>query len=195
MQSKSNVIEASDDLQLLSGSRQPFLRVLNFYASWHQPSVDLNAVFDALASTFPALVCIQLEAEQFPDTSEHFQVSSVSTFVVLDRMGVAIEKLEGADSKSLESMFIKYSADRYNNDLLVKATDTTIKSIASAHKNIDRQIKHLLASHQVLIFIRGTPSSSCIASTELLKIISAYEVEYATFDITIDEQFKAAIEV
>jgi thioredoxin-like negative regulator of GroEL len=43
----------------------------------------MNEVFEELSRNFPKLSFVQLEAENFPDVSEEFEIESVPTFILL----------------------------------------------------------------------------------------------------------------
>eukprot|EP00842_Homolaphlyctis_polyrhiza_P002855 jgi/Hompol1/3570/HPOL_003289-RA len=57
--------------------------VVDFWADWHEPSKDMNRVFEALSCKFPVLSFVRLEAENFPDIAEEYEIGTVPTFLVL----------------------------------------------------------------------------------------------------------------
>ena len=57
--------------------------LLNFWAPWADPCVQVNEEAKKLAETYPNLLVLNIEAEEQADIAESFEVSEVPTLVVL----------------------------------------------------------------------------------------------------------------
>ncbi|KAI9091496.1 thioredoxin-like protein [Phlyctochytrium arcticum] len=207
MATKHNVVELSSESQfpILVGSRP--LTVLNFWAAWADPCTDMNAVFAELSNKFPGLTFVQIEAENFGDIAEEYEIAAVPTFLVLGDGGKKVlARIEGANAGSLSSTVEKYAgagaaaAKTTPTANPAAPTPTTITTIqpqpapTTEKKDLTFRLKTLVSSHPVMVFIKGTPQAPrCGFSRETVSILSDLHVPYGSFNILADEEVRQGL--
>ncbi|KAG2199884.1 hypothetical protein INT46_009824 [Mucor plumbeus] len=188
----SNLLEISSDEQfgdLLS--KKDTVYVLNFWASWAEPCQQMNEVFAELAGKFPALQFLKIEAEEYPDISETFEISAVPTFIVL-KGGKIAEQIEGAKAAELTNAVAKHAKGVLNKFASPAAagTDNGAKPI----KDLNARLKALVNSAAVMIFIKGTPQQPrCGFSRQLVELLGEEKVKYSSFNILADEDVRQGL--
>ncbi|KAI8816605.1 thioredoxin-like protein [Fimicolochytrium jonesii] len=189
--SKHNVNEVTSDAhfqQLLEGRSAS---VLNFWASWAEPCKDMNQVFEELSRKYPSLHFIQLEAESFPDISEHYEIAAVPTFILL-KSGTPIERIEGANAPALAAAVAKFAKS------ITSTTPSTsfppTPTTTSKGKDLTTRLQELIKAHPVMVFIKGTPQQPrCGFSRQLVELLGKVEVKYGSFDILADEEVRQGL--
>ncbi|KAL9548827.1 hypothetical protein MBANPS3_005502 [Mucor bainieri] len=188
----SNLLEISSDEQfgdLLS--KKDTVYVLNFWASWAEPCQQMNEVFAELAGKFPALQFLKIEAEEYPDISETFEISAVPTFIVL-KGGKIAEQIEGAKAAELTNAVAKHAKGVLNKFATSAAagTDNGAKPV----KDLNARLKALVNSAPVMIFIKGTPQQPrCGFSRQLVELLGEEKVKYSSFNILADEDVRQGL--
>ncbi|KAJ3103922.1 Glutaredoxin 3 [Phlyctochytrium planicorne] len=144
-------------------------------------------VFDELSNKHPTLSFLKIEAEEFPEVSEKFEIAMVPTFIVLVNQNAA-QRIEGANAPLLATSLNKFS----KQDHYVASTATS----APAQQQIplkDRLTK-LVNSQPVMIFIKGTPEQPrCGFSKSLLEILEEKKIQFGSFNILADEEVRAGL--
>ncbi|CAO3653229.1 unnamed protein product [Mucor fragilis] len=188
----SNLLEISSDEQfgdLLS--KKDTVYVLNFWASWAEPCQQMNEVFAELAGKFPALQFLKIEAEEYPDISETFEISAVPTFIVL-KGGKIAEQIEGAKAAELTNAVAKHAKGVLNKfaGSAAAGTDNGAKPV----KDLNARLKALVNSAPVMIFIKGTPQQPrCGFSRQLVELLGEEKVKYSSFNILADEDVRQGL--
>ncbi|KAJ3181928.1 Glutaredoxin 3 [Gaertneriomyces sp. JEL0708] len=180
---KHNVNTPNDEthLQGLLTSRR--ISVLNFWATWAEQCKDMNEVFAELSRKYPALQFIGIEAENFPDVSETYEVAAVPTFVVVKDTKV-VGRIEGANASGLTSLVEKYASSFADEQHAVPA----------ATHDLNTRLKALINSHPVMIFIKGTPSTPrCGFSRQAIELLAESGVKYGSFNILADDEVRQGL--
>lgn len=87
------------------------LAVIYFHAPWAKPCEQMSLILSTLASTYPPdapIAFLALNAEEIPDVSEQYDVTSVP-FVVLQKDGKTLETVSGADAARTRAAVEKYA--------------------------------------------------------------------------------------
>ncbi|KAG2174526.1 hypothetical protein INT44_006789 [Umbelopsis vinacea] len=186
----SNLIELSSDAEFqknVETSNVPV--VLNFWASWAEPCKQMNDVFKELADKFPAVKFVQIEAENFPDISEQFEVESVPSFIVV-KNNKAVSRVEGAKAAELANAVAKYA----KGVLTSNATANAVSQTAEPVRDLQSRLKALTTSAPVMIFIKGTPQQPrCGFSRQLVELLAEQNVRYSSFNILADEDVRQGL--
>ncbi|KAI8094577.1 thioredoxin-like protein [Thamnidium elegans] len=151
----------------------------------------MNEVFTELAGKFPALQFLKIEAEEYPDISESFEISAVPTFIIL-KGGKIADQIEGAKAAELTNAVAKHAKGVLNKfaNTTAAGTETGVKPV----KDLNSRLKALVNSAPVMIFIKGTPQQPrCGFSRQLVELLAAQKVKYSSFNILADEDVRQGL--
>ncbi|KAI8988448.1 thioredoxin-like protein [Mycotypha africana] len=154
----------------------------------------MNEVFGELSVKFPALHFLKIEAEEYPDISESFEISAVPTFILL-KNGKMVETIEGAKAAELSNAVAKHSKGVLNKFSTTNATakaDSGVKPV----KDLNARLNALINSAPIMIFIKGTPQQPrCGFSRQLIELLAEQKVKYSSFNILADEDVRQGLKV
>ncbi|KAI7867720.1 thioredoxin-like protein [Spinellus fusiger] len=184
----TNLTEITSDTEFNTIlSKKDAVIALNFWASWAEPCQQMNDVFAELAGKFPALSFVKIEAENFADISESFEIAAVPTFVIL-KGGKKVEVIEGAKAAELSNAVTKHAKGALNK--MGALPQETVKPV----KNLNARLKALVNSAPVMIFIKGTPQQPrCGFSRQLVDLLGEQKVKYSSFNILADEDVRQGL--
>ncbi|ORY03605.1 thioredoxin [Basidiobolus meristosporus CBS 931.73] len=187
-----NHIELQSDeqyAQLFTESKGKIL-VLNFWASWAAPCAQMNEVFAELASKCPNLLFIKVEAENFPDISEDYEIAAVPSFVFVQD-GKILTRVEGANAPELSQ-----TVENYTKSLsLTNFTSSNGKPAEPEPKeDITVRLGQLIQQAPVMLFMKGEPAQPrCGFSRQLIEILRKNHVRFGYFDILSDEEVRQGL--
>ncbi|KAI7903658.1 thioredoxin-like protein [Cokeromyces recurvatus] len=190
----SNLIDITSDEQFNDlATKKNAVYVLNFWASWAEPCQQMNEVFAELANKFPALQFIKIEAEEYPDISENFEISAVPTFIIL-KGGKIVEQIEGAKAAELTNAVAKHSKGVLNKLSTATTSAAGTENGNKPVKDLNARLKALIHSAPVMIFIKGTPQQPrCGFSRQLVDLLAEQKVKYSSFNILADEDVRQGL--
>eukprot|EP00947_MAST-08B_sp_MAST-8B-sp1_P004041 g4041.t1 len=169
------------------------LLVAFFWADFHVPSRrggQMDQVMGVLAKKFPAVCFAKVEAEEVPDVTELYPVSSVPTFILLSG-GSVVAAVEGA-----------------NPPALAKAVAEQAKAAASSSggggaggaggagggEPLNERLTRLTRATHVMLFMKGNPSEpKCKFSRETVSIFLEDGVRFGSFNILADPEVRAGL--
>ncbi|GAX11972.1 hypothetical protein FisN_8Lh064 [Fistulifera solaris] len=160
--------------------------VLLFWAPWHEASTEggpMDQVLRALANTASTddVLFGRVNAEECPALVQHYQVSLVPTFVLLQ--GSVVEKFEGGDDVAK----ITQSVQRLLQETTTTTTATTPVQLSS-EEQIKQRLQRLITSAEVMLFIKGTPDApKCGFSRQAMELLQEENIPFGSFDILSDE--------
>ncbi|EFC46942.1 predicted protein [Naegleria gruberi] len=93
-------IESEDEYNKIVKKNR--LLVLDFFATWCCPCTSIAPKFTQLANKYKDAVFVKVDVDQQPSIMSRYEVNCMPTFVFI-KDGAVIDRLEGADSKTLES--------------------------------------------------------------------------------------------
>jgi len=168
------------------------LLVLYFKAAWAAPCAQMTTILQTLASTYPDdsnLLFLSIDAENLPDVSESYDVTSVP-YIVLQKDGKTLEAIGGSDAAKVRSTVEKYASSKssggkaglppalsataptqangatknlsqYAPDASDPATAPQYSSdtMTSSKEELDARLSNLVKAAPVMLFMKGTPSA------------------------------------
>ncbi|KAI9984522.1 hypothetical protein PInf_005880 [Phytophthora infestans] len=82
--------------------------VVDFWATWCKPCVEIAPFFEELSARFPSAVFARVDVDELESVAEDFNVSSLPSFKVF-KGGKVVDELSGAIRSALESMIAKHA--------------------------------------------------------------------------------------
>ena len=174
------------------------LHVVQFTASWHEPSVAMQAVLATLAQQTPKARFAVIDAEALQEVTESYpEVQSVPTFVFL-KAGKSEDALEGADSAALTQRVARLSRPpllaAQPVAVPVPAPTATAAPTSTPSGPLAARLRSLISQCPVMIFIKGTPEAPrCGFSKQLVALLAQHAVKYQHFDILADSEVREGL--
>ncbi|OZJ03447.1 hypothetical protein BZG36_03178 [Bifiguratus adelaidae] len=195
-----NAQDISSDRQFADTIKSTEVAVLDFWAPWAAPCEQMNDVFAELATKFSTLKFLKIEAEQFPDISESFEIAAVPSFIFV-KHGKIVERVEGAKAAELTRSVEKYSKTKVTSANGLKA-DPSAPAPTNGHvangkpspEALNKRLEKLVRSAPVMAFIKGTPAQPrCGFSRQLVQIFADEKVKYSSFNILADDDVRQGL--
>eukprot|EP01087_Luapelamoeba_hula_P019364 TRINITY_DN6401_c0_g1_i3.p1 TRINITY_DN6401_c0_g1~~TRINITY_DN6401_c0_g1_i3.p1 ORF type:complete len:267 (+),score=56.55 TRINITY_DN6401_c0_g1_i3:68-802(+) len=188
-------LASSNDLDALLLSH-PHV-VLNFWASWCEPAKQMNNVVQELSKAYSNVTFVQIEAEQFPDVSEKYEVKAVPFYVFIQDKNV-VDSVEGANppeitrkSKALSEGKLAPAQPKPAATPVVSATPTATPSSTT---DITARLVQLINQAPVVLFMKGEPNAPrCGFSSKIVNLLNESHIKFATFDILSDMPVREAL--
>ncbi|KAK9459075.1 thioredoxin-like protein [Lipomyces oligophaga] len=176
---------------------------ISFHTSWATPCKQMNAVFGYLASQYPSIAFLSVDAEAHPEISETFDISAVPYFVFI-KGGKVVRELSGADPKELSTAIQELAggATAANPALTSSTTSSSTQTkqqssssdSQSDEGDLNARLTKLVAAAPVMLFMKGTPAApQCGFSRQLVGILRENQVRFGFFDILKDDTVRQGL--
>ncbi|KAG0272917.1 Glutaredoxin 3 [Linnemannia exigua] len=192
-------IASDEDFSAVFQPTTSIIYALNFWAAWAPPCVQMNDVFEELASKNSNIKFIKIEAEKFPDISEEYEIAAVPSFVFV-KEGKVVDRVEGANPPELSKTVAKYSKApaAAHSTTATNGANAASPSVAApptmSAEEMNARLKELTSSSSVMVFIKGTPTAPrCQFSRQLLEILTAQNIRFSSFNILADDEVRQAM--
>ncbi|XP_011027844.1 PREDICTED: monothiol glutaredoxin-S17-like [Populus euphratica] len=209
-------VKSKAELDNITKSREAV--IIHFWATWCDASKQMDQVFSHLCTDFPRTHFLRVEAEEQPEISEAFAVSSVPYFVFL-KDGKAVDTLEGADPSSLANKVAKVAGSANPGEPAAPASLgmaagpavlETVKEFTKEHGSLQQanqvqpglsdalknQLQQLIGSHPVMLFMKGNAEAPrCGFSRKVVDILKGENVKFGTFDILSDIEVREGLKL
>jgi Grx4 family monothiol glutaredoxin len=157
--------------------------VLNFWAPWAAPCVQMNSVFSALAAAAGPVDAqvvaspphfVRVPAETLPSIAAEYRVASVPTFV-FEHAGRVVARVEGANPALL-------------------AEKVTWFSTASAAELEQAAIVEVTQESELMLFMKGKPDSpACGFSRQIVDLLRRSGVVFGHCDVLKDPEVREGL--
>jgi len=162
------------------------LIVLNFWADWCKPCVQLNQIFDQLADSYPNTHFLKIDAEKLESVTEKFEVSAVPTFLFLKNKK-PFDKIEGANAPELADKVDKYSQVK-------GSSERKIVEPVDSKQQLHSRLEKLINFAPVMLFMKGTPiTPQCGFSNKIVEILKKEDIKFESFNILSDEEVRQGL--
>jgi len=175
--------------------------VIFFWSAWHEataPQGSTSKLFETLASSLPELSFYRVEAEVQTDLSSAYNISVVPSFVILNGEHI-LDTIEGADDVAKLTQAVSVlrnasatGASSTGNDAAAASSDAPNQ--VSSEEALNRRIKQLVGSSQVMLFMKGSPSApKCGFSRQAIELLTEAMITFGTFDILSDDEVRQGL--
>lgn len=157
--------------------------ILNFWAPWAAPCVQMNSVFGALAAAAGPVDAhaaassphfVRVPAEALPSVAAEYRVASVPTFI-FEHAGRAVARVEGANPAIL--------AEKVTWFTTASATDLEKAAIVEITKE-----------SEVMLFMKGKPDSpACGFSRQIVDLLRRSGVVFGHCDVLKDPEVREGL--
>lgn len=194
--------------------------VLFFWASWHDesaPNGSTSALFETLASTTTEQTkdnnknnvnFYRVEAEENPELSAKYNVTMVPTFIFIDANDVVLKKIEGMDdieniaevTNTLQTLVQSKAASSATETVTTSASTSAAKSPIETEETeeqkLNRKLKSLISSSQIMLFIKGTPTQpKCGFSRQAVELLSSSKLAFGSYNILTNDEVRQGLKV
>ena len=197
-----SVIEIQSDSQFteLTTSVSPStLIIIYFNTPWAAPCAQMNSVFKSLAEVHPTATFVSVNADEFPDISESFDVSAVPYFVLV-RDSTILKELSGADPKELATSIqallepARGSSSSGEKPVEQQQQQPPAREEEESEAELNARLSKLVNAAPVMLFMKGTPASpQCGFSRQLVAILREHQVRFGFFDILKDNSVRQGL--
>lgn len=193
------------------------LVLVYFHTPWADPCVQMNSVFSSLSDMYPQYQFLSVNADDFPDISESFDVSAVP-FIVFLKNKTIVQELSGANPKELAATIQKFSGDggapvaggdasgvaqgqqqssaTKSESAIGKAGIGAAVPEQESQEELNKRLIKLTNAAPVMLFMKGTPAEPrCGFSRQLVKILRDHQVRFGFFDILKDNSVREGLKV
>lgn len=211
-----SVTEIQSDAQFteLTTSVSPSnLVIIYFNTPWAAPCAQMNSVFKSLSEVHTSATFVSVNADEFPDISESFDVSAVPYFVLV-RDSTILKELSGADPKELATSIqglidpaatnggaapvsgapaAEKPAGSSEGDTTT-STEQPTEEQEESEAELNARLTKLVSAAPVMLFMKGTPASpQCGFSRQLVALLRENQVRFGFFDILKDNSVRQGL--
>jgi Grx4 family monothiol glutaredoxin len=194
--SPSNEVTVSADAEFETRVKASTgLVVVYFWASWHEPCVQITTVISTLAREHKNVVFLKLDAEALPETAERFNVQSVPTTIFI--LGNAVvARQEGANVPDLVAVVMRLAARAaltQVGDGKARVSDELAGALSDAMR---ARLATLVASCPVMLFMKGAPGNpKCGFSRQAAELLTTQGAVFGYFDILTDTEVREGLKL
>ncbi|KAH8094505.1 glutaredoxin [Cristinia sonorae] len=194
-----HVVTSAEHFKALLSEDLNRVSLINFWAPWAGPCQQMNKVVIELAKQNPALLVLQVEAEEQEDIAESFDINSVPSFLIL-RGHTLLSRIDGADATKLTSDV----ATHVRPPAPAPQSVTTQKPAPAGEEvektetpeELNARLQGLLKLDKVVLFMKGEPDAPrCGFSRKIVGILRDQKVDFTHFDILSDESVRSGMKI
>ncbi|KAJ2695576.1 glutaredoxin [Coemansia sp. IMI 209128] len=180
---------AVKDQAIGSASNASPVVVIYFWADWAEQCKQVESVVDDLAKKYTKTQFFKVEAENFEDISEAYEISAVPT-VILAQKAKIIGRVDGANVADI----VKKVAEACAADNGIKTEPASAVKPAELQQDLNTRLKGLIERAPVMVFIKGTAAQPrCGFSKKIVGMLNEQNIKYGYFDILTDEQVRQGL--
>jgi len=177
--------------ELLSADLQR-VSLINFWASWVNPCIQMNKVVAELAEKHPELLVLQVEAEveENADIVESFGVEAVPLIILL-RGHTQLGRISGADAQAVVK-----SVDTHlgKGAPLVGSSNGNAEKKEESNEGLEERMLGIMKQSHVVLFMKGNPQTPrCGFSRQAVDLLHERNVKFTHFDILQDEDVRQGL--
>ncbi|KAJ2557350.1 glutaredoxin [Coemansia sp. RSA 1933] len=191
----TNLIQLSDEKDLrqaLENNSQE--SVLYFWAPWAEQCKQVESVIDDLAKKYAKTQFFKVEAEEFEDISEAYEISAVPTVIIAKKAKI-IGRVDGVNvAEIVKQVASNCGATNGLSEQAAAAAAADASSPEEFKQDLNTRLKGLIERAPVMVFIKGTAAQPrCGFSKKIVGMLNENNIKYGYFDILTDEQVRQGL--
>ncbi|KAJ1951994.1 glutaredoxin [Linderina pennispora] len=189
--SNDNIIKLTEETQLRSKLEENAQTVaIYFWADWAVQCEQVNGVIDELGAKYAKTTFFKVEAEEFPEISEAYEISAVPT-VIIARGAKILGRVDGVNVAEIVNQVAKNCAAA--NGISAQASSSA-EAPAEIKQDLNTRLKGLVERAPVMVFIKGTAAQPrCGFSKKIINMLNEQNIKYGYFDILSDEEVRQGL--
>ncbi|KAF8992363.1 glutaredoxin [Cyathus striatus] len=183
----SNVVIVASSVHFKDLLNADLTRVslINFWAPWAEPCKQMNEVVAQLAKRYPAVLVLEVEAEEHSEITDSFDIEAVPSFIIL-RGHTLLDRISGADASALTSSLAKHATapsyqPKSQTSQAPAAPSTTVPSSfqekQESEEDLNERLRKLMNQSKV----------------KIAALLQEHGVEFTHFDILTDESVRQGL--
>ncbi|KAF9790326.1 glutaredoxin [Thelephora terrestris] len=192
-----HVVESPDHFKSLLSEDLTRVSLINFWAGFASPCVEMNDVVEELSKKYPQLLVLNVEAEEQEDIAKSFDIESVPTFLILQGHKL-LKRIDGADAQTLTASVAKLAKPTPPVNPLSSTQQLPAAPADGAEEKqkLNARLEALMRQDEVMLFIKGTPDvPRCGFSRKIVNLLKDQGVKFSSFDILSDESVRQGLKV
>ncbi|KAJ2778518.1 glutaredoxin [Coemansia interrupta] len=190
MSAPKNIIQIKEDKELRSALEETNQEVvLYFWASWAEQCKQVESVVDDLATKYSKTQFFKIEAEEFEDISDAYEINAVPTVIIAKKAKI-LARVEGANVAEVVGQ-VAANCGAANG---VGGKQSSSDSKPEFKQDLNTRLKGLIERAPVMVFIKGTAAQPrCGFSRKIVGMLNEQNIKYGFFDILTDEQVRQGL--
>ncbi|KAJ1988990.1 glutaredoxin [Coemansia spiralis] len=189
----TNVTQLSDEKDLRKALEEKSQEVVvYFWAPWAEQCKQVESVIDDLAKKYARTQFFKVEAEEFEDISEAYEISAVPTVIIAKKAKV-VGRVDGVNVVEIVKQ-VAANCGATNGLSEQAATTAADSSPVELKQDLNTRLKGLIERAPVMVFIKGTAAQPrCGFSKKIVNMLNEQNIKYGYFDILTDEQVRQGL--
>jgi len=161
--------------------------VLFFTADWVEQCKHMTGVIEEMAKLeeYKDVRFAKLNAEQVPEISLKYEITSVPTFILL-RGGEKVDRVDGANPELL--------CNKIKAQIGVRVTPLAEAANKPTPIDLHTRLETLINTSPVMLFMKGSAvEPRCGFSRQMIEILNKHNIQYKTFDILTDSDVREGL--
>ncbi|KAL3276538.1 hypothetical protein HHI36_011913 [Cryptolaemus montrouzieri] len=162
-----------DSPEFIEATSDAKLTVVHFSADWAEQCKQIDDLLDLLSKQeeYSNVKFAKCQAESLSEISLKYKIDAVPS-VLLFRSGKQVDRIDGADPRTITDKIKKY-----NNA-----------------EPLEERLKKLINTSKVMLFMKGNRNQPrCGFSKQIIEILNNTGTSYETFDILTDEEVRQGL--
>ncbi|KAJ2726249.1 glutaredoxin [Coemansia sp. Benny D115] len=185
-----NIIQLKDEKDLRSSLEEKSQEVVIFFwASWAEQCKQVESVIDDLATKYAKTQFFKVEAEEFEDISEAYEIAAVPTVIIAKKAKI-VGRVDGVNVAEV----VKQVATNCGAANGITSQPASASSPVEFKQDLNTRLKGLIERAPVMVFIKGTAvQPRCGFSKKIINMLNEQNIKYGYFDILTDEQVRQGL--
>ena len=142
----------------------------------------MNDVMSELSKEHTTSSFVTLEAEEVPEVSEKYEISSVPT-ILFFKAGEKVDRLDGAHAPELSKKVQRLAV-----------SGGPAAGEVGPRRDLNERLKELISAAPCMLFMKGSPQEPrCGFSRTIVGLLKEHSIQFSSFDILSDDEVRQGL--